>query len=116
MLIEHSSVVLEASVRRPSTSMRPWTSSSRSSWSALPGEPAGPVPFVSRSTRLLGGGDAAVAVLARAHVAGGVERLGAQRAQAAAGGDDTLRAGRERPGPGRREEDAQRVGALVGVV
>src|SRR3954454_18637080 len=109
-------VTFEASSMRPSTSMTPSSSRVRASASSAGGRsPLGATgsrySLMMRATRR----SAAVAVLPRADVAGGVEGQRAQRAGRAAGRDDPAGPGDEGPSRPGRDGHPQRVGALLGV-
>src|SRR5690348_15263905 len=102
------SVAFEASTRRPSIDSSPHSSSSRAS---ATGSSSGGVSSSGFKARA-----AVVAVLAGTDVSGRVERLPAQRARRAAGGDDAPGPLDERAGAGRFDAHAQRVGAVLGVL
>src|SRR3954454_1675507 len=109
-------VTLDASSNRPSTSMTPSSSSVRASASSGGGRR--PLRATGSRDSLMAGVDrrsAAVAVLPRADVAGGVQRPRAQRAGRAGGGHDAGGAGDERAGGARGDGHPQGVGALLGV-
>src|SRR5215475_379872 len=89
------SVVLDASTSRPSSSIRPCRNSSSAS--------------VSDSAPAMTIGLAVVAVVPRAQVPARVQRLAAQRAGRAAGGQHPAGALDELPGGGRRQPHAQPV-------